>query len=1433
LTGRRALGVLALVGVTLVTAIVAAAAVALGTVAGRDVVVRGGIAYANTVLDGILTVDSISGGIYRGLDLRGVSLVGTDGTPFLAIPHLQLRYRVRDLLSGRIVLGQVTLDSPTVTLVQGPDGRFNYQRILKLGGPSGGGTSPLIAFNDAAVRAARVTLETRSVEGQDTTILARHIAIAHAELPYVRLSSPLPGQNAVRLDVRTLVATVSEPALDIRDLAGRIQVLGDTVMLALSRLALPSTVTTVRGSLWGLGEGPYLNLTLDAEHLDTRDVRPLVRWLPAGLTGSGRFDVALGPDSAVHFRARALDMRAAEGGGVRGTLTYSARAGGHFTLGKLDVTMNTFPVHYLRAIFDTMPVAGRLTGRTQLDGPNDSITANMDWEFADARVPGAPITDLVGDGVLSVHRGGGFAFGGFAVRRARVALATVHELVPAVALQGELDAVGTLDGGWRDVQFSGSARHLDGTLPPSVARGVVRLDTRGDTVGVWADLLLDSLAVAGVQPSYPGLRLTGDFAGDVHLAGYADSIAARIDLSGPDGALAGTGTLTVLPERIGARDLDLTFRDLVPDSTLAPATRVTGAARGRVAVDSAGSLRAALRVRLATSVLSGVAVDSAVVDFRADRTRVVADTLHLWAPGIEMEGRGGLALHAPARDSLTVQVSVDSIARVLPLLARMTPQMASATSDTIDGTMTGRAVLRGAMDQLDVEGTAVGHGVRWNTVRAPQIEATLAWGTGQRTVGVDLTLDTLSVGTLGFAAIEAHAHGRAEALAWQLRARLGEDGSFISGGTYAADSARQVVRVDSLGVLLGTDAWFLDRGATVTVDDSAVVFHGFGLALPSGASRVSLDGSIPRTGPGHFTGRIEGLALADLWMLAQSDPSTVSGTISGTFDLGGTARAPTIDASLAMRDGVFGDFHAPYLEGHFAYAEQRVGGTVGLWRTGQQILKVDVSLPIDLALRDAHVRELPGPISVRATAQGVDLSIADAINTQIRQAGGRLSADLGITGTWARPELTGSLSVTDGATTLPALGVRHRNLNGEIVLSGDTITIRRLTLTSGNGTADVSGYVRLEQLTTPILHLDIKTHEFRAIDVRNFLALTGTGELQLRGPLYAATLTGTDTVTQGVLYFADIVQKDVINLEDTLYAGIVDTALLRRQGLGTQFQSRFLDSLRVDSLKLTMGNDVWLRSDEANIQLVGPVTVGKIGDHYRIDGTLTTPRGTYRLPLGPTISKDFTVTRGQVRYFGTPDLNAALDIDAKHTLRTQRGETIGVLVHVGGTINAPTLTLSSDIRPPISETEIISYLLFGAPSVQAAGGGVFGNTAAQMVSTAASKITGQLGSSLISDLGVPLDFFEVRPEIGSRGYEGTEISLGRQLGDRWFLTLSPRLCTQQQWTYQNLGASVEFRMSQHWRLSASADPLQCAPLGGQGTNVGYQLGFDILWEKRY
>src|SRR5207249_5941482 len=162
-----------------------------------------------------------------------------------------------------------------------------------------------------------------------------------------------------------------------------------------------------------------------------------------------------------------------------------------------------------------------------------------------------------------------------------------------------------------------------------------------------------------------------------------------------------------------------------------------------------------------------------------------------------------------------------------------------------------------------------------------------------------------------------------------------------------------------------------------------------------------------------------------------------------------------------------------------------------------------------------------------------------------------------------------------------------------------------------------------------------------------------------------------------------------------------------------EFENLFLDSLQIDDLELEMGSDVWLRSDEANIQLAGSVRLIKQRDQYLVSGTLQAVRGTYRLKVGSVLSREFVVTEGTVKYFGTPDQDAALDIAAKHVVhpvptQAQRNpEDITVVAHITGTLLVPKVTLEAEKRK-LSQTEIISYLLFGTSSggLAAAPGGL-------------------------------------------------------------------------------------------------------------------------------
>jgi translocation and assembly module TamB len=870
--------------------------------------------------------------------------------------------------------------------------------------------------------------------------------------------------------------------------------------------------------------------------------------------------------------------------------------------------------------------------------------------------------------------------------------------------------------------------------------------------------------------------------------------------------------------------------------------------QGGAVLDSTTAPQAGGQLALTKSSVAGSPLDSLFGRFTLGDSVFRFDTLSVYAPGLIATARGGLGLGGSKEDSLRVLARSDSVGVVAPL-ARWLASVTDAPDSAPAGAAEAEVDLAGSFSRFGLVARGRTPALRWGALTLRGGTVTGRWQSQEQgVVELDAEADSLSWNGWREAAAEARVRGRRDSLGWFARSRWGESGAWLAGGTLRADSAVTRVVIDSLGVLLPSEAWFLTRGTRVAIQDSTVEMDSTALTSASGGGRVMLGGRFPRLGQGNVTMSLERVPLADAWALAQRDPGEVAGTLSGTTTLSGTAREPLIVGKVALQDAAFRGFHAPYLDGTFNYDARRLGGEFALWRNGQRVLGITGDLPLDLALRDAPAdRKLSGPLSIRVRADSVDLGFLEAMVPVVRETAGRLSADFGIAGTWRQPELTGTVAVRGGTATLPALGVRYEDMFGRLALSGDTIRVDTLSLRSGEGTATIGGFVRLAELTRPLLDLRISARGFRMMAVRDFLDFASSGEVALRGPFYGATLTGRGTVPRGVLYFTDLITKQVMNLEDVRYADIIDTSLVRRQGLREEFQNRFLDSLRIDRLLLNMGSDVWLRSSEANIQLAGGLVVNKVADRYRLDGTLETPRGTYRLPLTRAVRSEFTVTRGELQYFGTADLNAAVDIDARHVVR-QPAQNINVDVHIGGTLYTPRLSLSSDIQPPISETEIISYLLFGTSTYQAVGENarnaeLLGTASTFFSRVAAAAVSGQLERSLITDLGVPLDFVQIRPGevnvLGPRSsfLQGTEIAVGKQftvLGLPGYLVPSLRICQQQNWI-ENVGVSAELRLSRPFRLALSRDPVrQCTGLLGPfGTPQRNQFGVDLFWDRIY
>jgi len=1154
----------------------------------------------------------------------------------------------------------------------------------------------------------------------------------------------------------------------------------------------------------------------------------------------------------LEIQLRPLDLTLGQGRLTGHVNAFSAADSGLVALRQGDLLARDLSLDLPRVYVDSLPFHGRLTGRTIVDGPMSALTIQTEWSFRDSLVPGWPESQVFGKGEVSVA-GRELAFQPFSIETGRIDIGTVRRLVPGFDLQGELDATGTLTGTLKNATFSGTLRHHDGNRPVSLVSGVVGLDFRTDVLGVFADVRADSLSLDGLTGRFTNFPLRGTLAGTIRMSGDLTGVETHADLGmlGGGGAVRGDGILLLGARDVhpgyGARRFTLRAQDVNLQRWLtrrgAPPSRLSFTATGTVEADSVTRPTGAFSATLAPSFFSGTIIDTGATAVHFADGRFYVDSLRIQQPGLITTGRGALGWERPDRGTLVFDFDADSLSVLDSLVtwfAGSTITAAASPDEKLKGSAQVRLTLNGALDSLAFGGDARVLNLQWRGWRLPKGEGSVAVRPGPIPSFVfDANIDSLGFGRFGFGAALAHARGTRDSLTWFARSRIGDLGEFLAGGRYErpAGGPIQHAVVDSLALLIPGGIWFLQRPTALTLGDSIMRVDSATLQNAQGAGRVILNGNLPARGPIDARVALDSFPLTGVYALMQTDTFGVAGALTTTIAATGTRANPVYNGSFAFSNASFGSFRAPFMDGNIDYRNRRLNGEVHLWRAGQQILNVTAHLPLDLALVPVDQRQLPDTLSVQALADSVDLGVLAAVTKTVRQVEGVFNADLGIGGTWDAPRLRGGLEIGHAAATIPALNVRYTNMNGSLSLLGDTIRVDSLTAVSERGRAELTGYVRLERLTKPNLALNITTSEFKALDLRGYLALTASGRVALAGPVFGATLTGRGTVTSGVLHFADLVNKRVVNLDEPWVQDLIDTSLIRTQRLGPEFESVFFDSLQVRNLQLAMGEDVWLRSNEANIQLTGSVMVNKVKNQYLLSGTLQAPRGTYRLIIGP-VTREFVVTRGTVQYFGTPDLDAALDIEGTHVVHPLPGPgqppEITVIAQIGGTLRLPKLTLHAETGD-YSQPELISYLLTGKPTVELSGG-----ERAYVFGIGASLVAGELERTVVSDLGIPLDYFEIRPGDPTNPFSGAQLAAGWAIGAKTFLVLNAGLCrntTTQKARFTNtLGATLQFRFSPEWRTEASFEPVSNCGIEDPNlitTTVSRQVGFDVFWERRY
>lgn len=1448
----------------IVSAVIGTMLVLLYSPPGRAITVRALTQFISGSIAGQVSIGSIRGSIFRHVVMEDVAVHDSTGAMLARVPRLEARYLLPELLAGRIVIRELDLRQPEVHIARLRRGRWSYQEVFRAGG-GGDGPPPRVELRSVVVHDATIRVDVpitpgppkqpisargampaqpEITDGSDGPVRIYRARGVNARLPLVRISTP--EDDPILVEIASLSGRLSDPDLSIVALEGQVVTKADSLRFNFSEAALPGTVVHGSGAVRWPQDTIRYDFALDADTVALRDLR----WIqPDFPDWTGRGSVVALSTTNRHSEFVLENLQLGDSSSrAAGRLVAILDVDRGFGVRDLDLVLDNVSLEVARPYLDTLPLSGWATGRLKANGYQSLMQLSGSVAFRDGLTP-RPVTSTFDfSGSLAMGEGGA-TFRNFVLTESSVDLATVTAQVPAVALPGRMRLVGRLDGPFQDVTFQGTAEHESPEGALSRMIGTVRLDTRRDPLALEMDARFDRLSFDGLRSGYPALTPRGGVSGRVIASGPLDSLAIDADLTGDIGDVVARGVIGATAPRYRFENLLLDVRRLDVDAVIGRGgnTAINGLMVINGVIDSGVAPVGNVRLDLGQSRIEGITLAGVSGDISSDGRLMTFDSLRAdWASG-SVRAEGTLGWTAADSGSLHVEAAgfslepFDSLAR-----AKLKLEPDSLNFRRLGGTASLRVDVLGSLEDPAIDGRVEAEQVQIDDWTLRKLTADVrADSLSSKGIQLDATVDSIGKGRQLGTDVHLVVGGSADSLSAAVSGNL-RDSRLSLGGWRIAQPDGDQLGIDSLRLDLPRQQWTLDRPAVLTVTDRIITLSDtMVLSTVDGSGLMMLSGAVPGSGTAELSASVIGLDLADIYAVMGRDTAEVGGIAQVDFRLSGTRNAPLLRGNAMVTGPRFGEANPPLLRAAYDYADRTARANVAFWRLGEPVLEIDATVPFDLALAPRTQRRLPGPIEIRATADSAELAIIEAFTNSVRSTTGAMSLDLTVGGTWDDPRLSGTAAVYDGRTTIPNLGVRYSPIRGTATFDGDSLIVERLTLASDEGELAIEGSVRFEDLQRTSLNLELTSRRFLAINVPGFLVARPTGTVTLTGSLTRPVLRGNSiTISSSDVYFADIINKNVLDLEDPAYRDFVDIDEIRRLGLGTAFQNRFLDSLRIENLRVVVGSDVWLRSAEAEIQLEGSVQVSKTGKDYNVAGTLDTPRGEYTLNFRGIISRKFTIERGTVTYLGTSDLNAELDLQASYLVRAYDGDEIPVVARITGTIQVPRVELSSPGRD-LPEREILSYLVFGRSEFQLAG-----NTAGQagreyLLQAWLTALSGEFERTLVQESGLGLDLFEIRPGIPARGTDVgsfTSVAAGVQLGPRWFVTVNAGFCLgggqQESLSARNFGASVEYRIARDWRAQASAEPVQSCigtRLGDGFNNIPrrYQLGGDLLWEREY
>jgi translocation and assembly module TamB len=1384
---------------------------------------RFAVSWLEQRVEGELRIGRVTGpGLLGGVVIHDFAIVDPRGRPFTSMDSLELSYNWRSLLAGRIVLDRMVLYQPRVVIERlHADTLWNFEHIFTPAAPDDDQRS-LIMFSDARIvngiafirtpwepdgpvmpaDTARFILE----EAPGGLLRTMRFEAINARLSRVIWESPV--EKGQLFDIQSLQArgfVWTEPFI-IREARGTVTARDSVISFDLPEVVLPSSEAGILGRVVMRSGDNDIDVRVDGRRLVFRDLA----WLYPNLPEEGRGSLTLRIQSQPRGILWLAENARLQAPGTNLTGSFGVVTGDTLYFTQVDLRASPLDVRTLEQILPGgLPVEGLLVGTVEVRGPLSSLETKGDLQLAGS---GAP-SSLSWRGVLDMRNARD-------PRALRMHADIRHlELSLLAAFNPEIDIPGSVRG---SVEGSGRLTALDfRTRLEHTARGGARssLDGRGRVHGTGPGrrfdltLLASPVSIHDLAAMVPALEgMQGELRGPVQVIGTVRDFEFDAALATPGGDLELRGRVRdadgVPRVTATARASDFllhAFRADLPESV------VTGVVRADITGKDVAHAAGTVDVRLDSARFAGVPVGRFGADIRLGDGVLTLDSASLLS--IAGVGRAHGSIGMTASRSGTIEAAFVSES-LRPLDELLHPgRAASGAEPGLAGRLDVRGTFTGWLGTIDIDALLRGESVVYSSVSAARLRAELSGRVGQGvpTLRLLATADSLVLlaHTLPQARFAATHTG--DSTSTVLTASSGGQTTVRAQATWRREGdAAGALRIDELR-LGGRTPWQLSQPALVAIAGGAARLNRIELARAEGG-RLVADGHLAWSetvagagSPIDFSAALTGMPFTEFLRVMRSREEG-AGSVEATLRVTGTALDPVVEGELSARDVVYGDVRIDQAFAEASYAGLGIDLHAEAQYGGRSILTAGGRVPLDLRLAPIEERRRPEPLRLTITADSLPPALPLGLLEGFSRVGGRIDGTVALSGTTLDPALSGGFTLRNGSADWQVSGVRYRDVQGDFSIERDRMLridvraqaedprakpARALAGGASGGEGSVTGFLDLATLADPGFNLRFTANRAYAAKRRDVEASV-SGEILLEGRYSRPEVSGALRVEQGALNVDELYRQYLIvglELNDPSLLSLVDTSLVAVRPLLAASANPFLRNLQIRNMQVAVGPESWVRSRDMDVEVSGDLNISfdRRDEDLRLLGSLRVERGTYSLYYPPLQSRRFKVREGTIEFPGTPGIDPSMNITAAYRARANN-EPLDILAVVSGTLQNPRVRLTSDSQPPISESDLASYLFFGMPTWEVASAGAGGADVRTMAGSAlAPSVLGYASSglqTLVQSAGL-LDYVSLTTAEAVPGgrtgpglssfLAGTQVEVGRYLGSELFVGYSQRL----------------------------------------------------------